>query len=359
MKALLITLIVAIGALVAATVAPAGATTPAPASITPTRTCASMAGLDVSRVPDAPSRISTAAVVTDKIGTNSIAFCDVKGVIAPRTHFEIKLPVSTWGGRYVQEGCQSYCGSVQRALTDPPLAGYVCKAADDGTLVLAGDDEGHTSADATDGSWAKDDPALRVVFGLTSEHSLAHLAKAVIAGYYGRSPTYSYFDGCSTGGREALMLAQRYPTDFDGIVAGAPASNLAPLGIEAAWLTRSNTDAAGHRILTAEKLPALHAAVMARWPTPPDSSPIPAGAASIPHPCGARQARTTTGASLPRRSAPYAPPTAGPPIGGDGACSTAANPTARSWHGRGSSCNPRTTPRHRVTRCPRNSRSTT
>ncbi len=264
MRALLSTLIATIGVVVAATVSPAGATMPAPASITPTRTCASMAGLDVSRVPDAPSRIASTAVVTDRIGTKNLAFCDVKGVTAPRTHFEIKLPVSTWRGRYVQEGCQSYCGSVQRALTDPPLAGYVCKAADDGTLVLSGDDEGHTSADATDGSWAKDDPVLRVVFGLTSEHSLAQVAKAVIAGYYGRAPTYSYFDGCSTGGREALILAQRYPTDFDGIIAGAPASNLAPLGIEAAWLARSNTDAAGHQILTAEKLPALHAAVMAR-----------------------------------------------------------------------------------------------
>jgi hypothetical protein len=75
------------------------------------------------------------------------------------------------------------------------------------------------------------------------------------------------------------MLAQRYPTDFDGIVAGAPASNLAPLGIEAAWLARANTDAAGHQILTAEKLPALHAAVMARCANP-------AGLITDPSKCG-------------------------------------------------------------------------
>ncbi len=262
MRALLVALLVVAGAVVTSVVAPAAAAAPAGGSIAPSRTCASLAGLDVSRVPAAPSRITSAAVVTDQIGTKNIAFCDVKGVIAPETHFEIKLPVSTWGGRYVQEGCRSYCGDVR--VDDLPVAGYVCTAADDGTLVLATDDEGHTSTDETDGSWAKDSPALRVVFGLTSEHSLAHLAKAVIAGYYGRSPAYSYYDGCSTGGREALVLAQRYPTDFNGIIAGSSASNLAPLGIEAAWLARSNTDAAGHQILTTEKLPALHAAVLAR-----------------------------------------------------------------------------------------------
>jgi feruloyl esterase len=102
-----------------------------------------------------------------------------------------------------------------------------------------------------------------VAFGLTSEHRLAQIATSVIARYYGRPPAYTYFDGCSTGGRQALMLAQRYPDDFDGILAGAPASNLAPLsGMLNPWLIQANTGPDGHQILTAEKLPALHAAVM-------------------------------------------------------------------------------------------------
>lgn len=69
----------------------------------------------------------------------------------------------------------------------------------------------------TDGRWGKNDPRARVVFGITSEHSLARLATAVITRYYGRPPAYTYFDGCSTGGRQALILAQRYPTDFNGM----------------------------------------------------------------------------------------------------------------------------------------------
>ena len=93
--------------------------------------------------------------------------------------------------------------------------------------------------------------------------------KAVIRAFYGRRPTYAYFSGVSDGGHEALVLAQRYPADFDGIIAGAPANNWAPLvGLVAPWVAAANQDKQGKQILTAEKLPALHAAVMAACADP-------------------------------------------------------------------------------------------
>ena len=100
--------------------------------------------------------------------------------------------------------------------------------------------------------------------GLTGAlHDLARAAKAVVATFYGREPTFAYFSGVSNGGRQALSLAQRYPDDFDGILAGAPASNWAPMvGLAEAWMARANTDEKGLPILTSEKLPALHAAVL-------------------------------------------------------------------------------------------------
>jgi pimeloyl-ACP methyl ester carboxylesterase len=232
----------------------------APAPVRPVRACSSLTGMDFTGVPDAPGKVTSAAVVTVTLGTRKVKFCHAEGVFAPQTRFGLQLPVATWHGQYVQEGCSTLCGAV--TLSSYPEAGFTCTAVDDGQLALGTDDMGHTGR-PTDGRWAKNHVALRVVFGLTSENSLAHMARAVISAYYGRPASYTYYDGCSTGGREALMLAQRYPGDFNGIIAGAPAMNMAPLSaFTGAWMVRSNTGSTGHQIITAENIPTLHAAVI-------------------------------------------------------------------------------------------------
>jgi feruloyl esterase len=115
-----------------------------------------------------------------------------------------------------------------------------------------------------DGMWAMNDPQLRIDSGYRSEHALSIAAKAVIEIYYGQRPSYSYFAGCSNGGRQALMEAQRYPDDFDGIIAGAPGNNLTALAGEFfPWIAQANTDKAGRQILRAEKLQLLHTKVLA------------------------------------------------------------------------------------------------
>lgn len=225
-------------------------------AIAPRVDCASLARMDLTGVPGAPARITSAADTTN----NGLAYCAVGGYIAPQTAFRVLLPRTTWEGDYLQEGCGGFCGSV--TVSVQPQAAVGCAPAINGAFVLASDDQGHEAA-VTDGIWAAQDPALRVVFGYTSEHSLALVAKAITAGYYGQRPAHSYFDGCSDGGHEALALAQRYPTDFNGILAGAPANNWAPLlGVFQTWAARANMDATGHQILATDKLPALHAAVM-------------------------------------------------------------------------------------------------
>src|SRR5690348_5950984 len=130
-------------------------------------------------------------------------------------------------------------------------------------MAVAADDQGHEAPSNGDALWARNDLRLRAVFGYSSEHQLARVMKAVVRTFYGRKPAYSYFSGVSDGGHEALVLAQRYPTDFDGVIAGAPANNWAPLTLFETWLAASNRNPEGGQILTAEKLPALHAAVMA------------------------------------------------------------------------------------------------
>src|SRR5204863_8050709 len=95
-------------------------------------------------------------------------------------------------------------------------------------------------------------------------HVLSVAAKRVIAAYYGSPPVHSYFDGCSTGGREALLLAQRYPADFDGILAGSPNLAMSPWwGMYLPWVARANTGPGGEPIITRDRLPALHQAVLA------------------------------------------------------------------------------------------------
>jgi hypothetical protein len=216
----------------------------------PAVSCGGLAGRHV-----ADATVTSTAIVTNRIDNE---YCEVQGVIRPQTRFTVELPTAGWTGEYVQQGCSGLCGSVPELVA--PLFGFNCAAAQQEHLVLAADDSGHTGTSPADAAWGAD-PRLREVFGLTSEHSLNLVATAVMRAYYGRGPSFRYFDGCSTGGRQGLNLAQRYPYDFDGILAGAPALDLARLGLFNAWVITHNTDAHGRQILGPDKMPALIAAV--------------------------------------------------------------------------------------------------
>jgi hypothetical protein len=223
-----------------------------------TATCASMAtDPNLVTIPGNPTSIDSATDVPAASGNPE--YCDLKGMIAPQTHFEMKLPVSTWQGRYLQNGCGGYCGSVTNQ-TFPS-----CDATLGGDFAMATDDEGHTASSGVGGAglFAFNSQKLRNEYGYESEHSLAVVAKAIIGDYYGVAPKYSYFDGCSDGGREAMAMAERYPTDFNGIIAGAPEIIAGPLNAELqTWNYRVNSDANGNAILTSNKLAALHSAVI-------------------------------------------------------------------------------------------------
>jgi feruloyl esterase len=236
-----------------ATAAEAGA-------ILPVMSCDALANSDLTPLD---ARITAAATAT----RNGHAYCDVKGYISPVTQFEALLPTETWRGDYLQQGCGGLCGKADVSLDDPSrTSGYQAPYAPltNGEMVVAADDQGHEASSNGDALWARNDLRLRAVFGYGSEHQLARTMNAVVRAFYGRKPAYSYFSGVSDGGHEALVLAQRYPADFDGIIAGAPANNWAPLaGLVAPWVAGANRNAQGGQILTAEKLPALHAAVMA------------------------------------------------------------------------------------------------
>ena len=248
----------ATAATTANTVTTASAST---AVVQPTLSCASVtSSINLLALPGADTSITSAAPVAAAANpAGDWAACEVQGIIAPETHFTIYLPTSTYTGEYLQEGCGGYCGNVG---VSTPTAATGCAQATDGDFAVAADDEGHEGGGFT--STAFQDPELKAVFGYESEHQLALVSKAVIKGFYGNAPTDSYFDGCSDGGREALIEAQRYPTDFNGIIAGSPASVQTELNaFEEAWNAQASTAADGvTSVLTASDLTPIHNAVL-------------------------------------------------------------------------------------------------
>ena len=128
-------------------------------------------------------------------------------------------------------------------------------------FATAGTDTGH-QASPTEGNWMWDHPELLSNFSYRAIHMMTRDAKAIIQAYYGQAPQYSYFTGCSDGGQQGLMEAQRYPADYDGIVAGASTNNQThswPGEIWPAYVTHRS----GHNVIPKEKLPTIHEAAMA------------------------------------------------------------------------------------------------
>lgn len=209
---------------------------------------------DFQEIPGAPARIMSARIVA---GTgNQPEFCEVSGYVQPQIKFMLRMPVKNWQGRYLQHGCGGLCGTLR------PPAFPACGAELGGDFAVASTNDGHDAATMEDALWAGLDEQARIDYGYRAVHVVAVAAKAIVAAYYGRPPLKSYWMGCSAGGREGLMEAQRYPRDFDGILAGAPAQLQTFNPLFMAWVLRTNSDARGRPILTADKLAPLHAAVI-------------------------------------------------------------------------------------------------
>ncbi|MEP7367252.1 MAG: tannase/feruloyl esterase family alpha/beta hydrolase, partial [Acidobacteriota bacterium] len=180
--------------------------------------------------------------------------CQVSLTLRPSADSDIKSEVwlpaaAAWNGKFLMEGGGGFVGSVN--------TGGMTKAVREG-YATASTDTGHTGGS---GSFALGHPEKVVDFAYRAVHETAVEAKALIASYYGRGARLSYWEGCSTGGRQGLMSAQRYPEDFDGIIAGAPANNQILL---CAWRMRLLMTAlqSPQHALPPEKLKLLNDAVL-------------------------------------------------------------------------------------------------
>jgi hypothetical protein len=189
------------------------------------------------------------------------AFCRVVVEATPSADSSIKIEVwmpvngqngGSWNGKMQGQGNGGFAGEIgYHGLGIAVQRGYA----------TVGTDTGH-SGEATDANWALGHPEKVTDFGFRGIHEMTRVAKVVVKVFYGKDPQHSYFGGCSNGGRQALMEAQRFPEDYDGILAGAPANFWTHL------LTKALADAQATTLdptsyIPSSKLPAIARAVNA------------------------------------------------------------------------------------------------
>jgi feruloyl esterase len=212
--------------------------------------CAQLVDQDFKNSEEAPLSILSAKLVPGSDGSGE--YCAVTGYIQPQIQFEVRLPSKNWNGRYFQVGCGGFCGVININNCADALAA---------NFVVAAHNMGHVGLVVKDPVWGSD-PALREDYGGRSTHLMSIAGKNIAERYYGKRPARAYFRGCSTGGREGLSEAQRYPEDFDGIIAGDPAfpGRLGAIANnwDAQYLLRDD----GSEVFTADKLAVLNAGVM-------------------------------------------------------------------------------------------------
>jgi feruloyl esterase len=156
-------------------------------------------------------------------GATLPAHCRVAVTLTPSpdSHIEMEvwLPADNWNGKFLAVGNGGWAGTLSfDAMASGLRRGYA----------TASNDTGHTGGSA---AFAVGHPEKLIDFGYRAMHEMAVQSKAIVRAFYSRAPRLSYYQGCSTGGRQGMMSAQRYPDDFDAIIAGAPVYNVVHLNV--------------------------------------------------------------------------------------------------------------------------------
>lgn len=197
----------------------------APRQTDPAAACASLAQQRLSNTTITAAEAITGGSFTPPRSNNAITnlppFCRVAGAIKPTNEsnilFEVWLPLQKWNGKFAGVGNGGWAGNISyNLLVDQIRRGYA----------TASTNTGHEAAPGMNmARFAFDHPEQLIDFAYRAHHETAQQAKTLVGAFYGKPPEHSYWIGCSSGGYEGLMEAQRFPTDYDGIVAGAPANN--------------------------------------------------------------------------------------------------------------------------------------
>ena len=218
--------------------------------------CDDLLSADLSGVPDAPTQVTDAALVVAKGGkADTPAHCEIQGYVAPRVGFALWLPAHGWNGKLLELGCGGSCGSTKHVAgcSDPVRRGYACIVSDGGHISNGGEMK-----------WVHNRPEAAIEYDIRASHVTAIAGKAIVARYYGQTPRSSYFMGCSAGGFQAMWEAQRFPWDFNGIVAGSPDIRLSAIWMSWLWADRALTKTDGRPLLSTADFELLHRAVVTK-----------------------------------------------------------------------------------------------
>ncbi len=181
------------------------------------------------------------------------AFCRVAATVKPSSDSDIKIevwmPASGWNNKFEAEGNGAWTGSIaENTLAGALRLGYATSMTD----------TGHEGGSA---SFALGHPEKQIDFGYRAVHELAVQSKAIITAFYGQAPKYSYWNGCSAGGKQGLKEAQMFPADFDGIIAGTPVNDWVGRSLGAVWFAQATHESEGS-LIPREKLAAVHKAAL-------------------------------------------------------------------------------------------------
>jgi feruloyl esterase len=176
-------------------------------------------------------------------------FCRVRAIIDPAIQFELWLPLSNWNGKFEGTGNGGYAGAIVYTALAAGLRRH---------YAVSSTDMGHVSTAPDPGSWALGHAGLIVDQGYRAQHETALRSKEIVVAFYGNKPRLSYFVGCSSGGWQGMTEAQRYPNEYNGIVAGAPAFEVIHLHAGTLWTHLATQE------IAADKFRLITDAVLAR-----------------------------------------------------------------------------------------------